>query len=915
VIGKTVSHYRIIEKLGEGGMGVVYKARDTKLDRSVVLKFLPEHLTRDEGAKTRFVREAKAASALNHPNITTIYEIGEEEDQSFISMEYVEGQSIQELIKQRTLRPDEILDIAMQVCEGLSSAHEKGIVHRDIKSGNIMVTSKGQSKVMDFGLAKVSGQTTITKTDAAMGTVAYMSPEQARGEAVDHRTDIWSLGAIMYEMITGQLPFKSDYEQAVIYSILNEEPQPVNQLRPEIPESLSTIVSKTLQKDPAQRYQSAAEMLMDLRAAREGFAVPGKRKITKSRRRLILASIIVAFAITVVGLLTRHRETEIVGRIPIGVMFFDNQTGEQKYDYLRKVLADMLITDLSQSRYLQVMTFPRMFDLLRSMGHEKVDVIDGPLGFELCQLAGADVMVMGSIMRSGNTFVLNAQVLDVVTKELRTPPYRVTGAGEESILGNLVDDLTDNIKKGLEISAREIRAEKRAIGELTTTSLEAYRYYVAGLEAAFRMDNQEAIGNLEKAVFLDSAFADAHNALARQYYTIGQREKSLQVIESLKAFSGELTEEELLEILALEAYVNHDWDLAIQRYQKLVQVNPENIGAHADLGTIYYQRKMMYDEGISEFEKILELDPRGLTSYPQFAQNLLGWAYFRKDEFEKARSAFKRYVTLSPNRVYPLNVLAEFQLGTGDYDSAMINLRRSMEIDPDNAITSALLGDLYMAKGLFNQAQNNYQQYLVLSLSEAESAEAHSSIGKLHYLKGDYAAAIKECGQALKLDPGLVEAHWIQGLAFVKTRMFDRAESEISAIEELIDAGKNEDMKRYLHHLGGELLLRKDLYQEALENLNQAALIWSLERTFFINALAQAYLEIGTLDKAIEKSEVVLGINPNHAQTHYLLGLVYDKQGNKRKARKHFETFLEIWKDADQNLPQLTRAREQLKKT
>lgn len=249
MIGKTISHYKILEKLGEGGMGIVYKAQDTKLDRIVALKFLPEHLLCDEEAKKRFVHEAKAASALNHPNITTIYEINEVEGECFISMEYIDGKSIKKLIEEKGFSIEGILKIAIQIAEGLSAAHKKGITHRDIKTDNIMLTEEEVVKIMDFGLAKLKGVTKLTRTGSTLGTLQYMSPEQSQGIEVDHRSDIFSFGVILYEMITGQLPFKGEHEASVIYSIVNETPEPLARYKANVPEGLQRIVDKVLKKD------------------------------------------------------------------------------------------------------------------------------------------------------------------------------------------------------------------------------------------------------------------------------------------------------------------------------------------------------------------------------------------------------------------------------------------------------------------------------------------------------------------------------------------------------------------------------------------------------------------------------------------------------------------------------------------
>jgi len=266
MIGKTISHYKIIEKLGEGGMGVVYKAEDTKLKRTVALKFLSPQAVGREEDKKRFVHEAQAAAALHHPNICTVFEIDEVEGQTFIAMAYLDGQSLKEKIEAKPLKFDEAVDIAMQVADGLQEAHDSGIVHRDIKSSNVMMTTKGQAILMDFGLARQAGRTMLTQEGTSMGTIAYMSPEQAEGASVDHRTDIWSFGVMLYEMVTGQLPFKGDYEQAVVYSIKIEDPEPLTALRTGVPMELERTVNKAMAKIPEQRYQNVNDMLIDLRS-------------------------------------------------------------------------------------------------------------------------------------------------------------------------------------------------------------------------------------------------------------------------------------------------------------------------------------------------------------------------------------------------------------------------------------------------------------------------------------------------------------------------------------------------------------------------------------------------------------------------------------------------------------------------
>ena len=283
MIGKTISHYKILEKLGGGGMGVVYKAEDTKLKRTVALKFLPQDLSRDEESKERFIHEAQAASALDHNNICTIYEIDETDDgQMFIAMACYDGETLKKKIEGGLLKLEEAIDISLQISEGLSKAHEKDIVHRDLKPANVMLTKDGVVKILDFGLAKLRGQTKLTKLGTTLGTAPYMSPEQARGEEVDNRTDVFSLGVLLYEMLTGQLPFKGDYHEAIIYSIMNEEPEPITGLRTGIPMELEKIVTKCLEKDPSERYQHADELLVDVRRIKKSLESGESLSVTKA---------------------------------------------------------------------------------------------------------------------------------------------------------------------------------------------------------------------------------------------------------------------------------------------------------------------------------------------------------------------------------------------------------------------------------------------------------------------------------------------------------------------------------------------------------------------------------------------------------------------------------------------------------
>ncbi len=404
--------YEIIEELGRGGMGVVYKAQDTKLKRAVALKFLPAELTHISEVKDRFMREAQAAAALDHPHICTVYEFDEAEEKTFISMAYIEGQSLKKKIESGPFEISEALRIAIQAAEGLEEAHKKGVVHRDIKSANIMVTEKDQAKIMDFGLARVTGTTLVTKEGMTMGTIAYMSPEQARGEKVDHRTDIWSFGVVLYEMFSGQLPFKGERDQAVIYSILNEQPKPITDLRSEIPMSIEQVVAKALEKNQDERYQNIDELLDDLRSISEGIEPEGirarlwKAKLLKRKRAIIyggLAGFLIIMTVIVLSLFTGRADAID----SIAVLPLENLTGDPEQEFFVDSATDELIGQLAQIGALRVIS---RRSVMQYKGVEK------PLP-EIARELKVDAVVEGTVLRVGDSVRIRVQLIEALPEE------------------------------------------------------------------------------------------------------------------------------------------------------------------------------------------------------------------------------------------------------------------------------------------------------------------------------------------------------------------------------------------------------------------------------------------------------------------------------------------------------------------
>ena len=487
MIGKTILHYKILEKLGQGGMGAVFKAEDTKLNRTVALKFLPANALADEGDRARFLHEAQAAAALHDPNICTVYEINEADDQVFISMAYLPGGNLKDKIERGPLTTEEILKIAAQIGRGLEAAHKKGIVHRDIKPSNIMFSESGVATVMDFGLAKSKQQTHVTRLGTTMGTIAYMSPEQTRGDEVDHKTDIWSLGVMLYEMTAGQRPFKGDYDEAVIYSILNESPRPVEELRKNTDPNLVQIIRNAMAKNPADRYQTAEEMLVDIEAALDEVKTGSSKSRSATRTRLgsaagrkgtrgllrpgvlipglaVIAALVVCLAIIFGGGKRGVAETVAVvdekGQtierfVPkseyqrsFAFSFFDNKSGDAENDWLGVAIPMLLEEDLLQDQFITVRSAfdPFAIERLQRAGFKSWEQAPWSFKQRLANESNLNYLVTGSFSRENAVYVITRTIHDASTGKLVAEK---THRGPD--LFSLVDEMSVDIKGAVNV--------------------------------------------------------------------------------------------------------------------------------------------------------------------------------------------------------------------------------------------------------------------------------------------------------------------------------------------------------------------------------------------------------------------------------------------------------------------------------
>ncbi len=654
MIGKKISHYKILEELGSGGMGVVYKAEDCKLKRTVAVKFVVPRMLKKKEDKERFIREAQTAASLNHPHICTIYEIDEVEDSTFIVMEYVEGISLKETIAKRALDLDKALEIAIQLADALQEACDQKIVHRDIKSSNIMVTHKGQAKIMDFGLAKIVSEAQLTETASIMGTVAYMSPEQALGEAVDHRSDIWSLGVVIYEMLSGQLPFAGEHEQLVFYSILNDSHKPITDILPTIPVEVEGIVDRCLEKDPSERYQNAEELLEDLRRLKketESGIIPHtrstrRRRRLKKRRNILVPGILVFVSVIIIAgyFLFDWIKSPIQWKTSIAVLPIEDLTPQKAYEPLCMSTTRDIIFKLTEfSPELRVISYSSM---RRYKDSEKESI---EIGKEL----DVEYVLVSSFISEDEKIRIILELIDVETNTNILPLSQLFEFEE---LLEVQDEISKKIVDTLGVHFTEsgyIAAKKRE-----PQNVEAYQKYVQGLEI---IDNRDvysdsdewfpdAIGMLTQALELDHNYALAHwgmGAAWEAYYVAKGDEKNLawavKHFEKAYELNPELAETNLG--LGWAYFYKEDLEKAVKSFKRALDISPNSPLINCDVG-VFLVSVGLFHSAINYYNRATQVEPSYIRSY-----QLSSPCYWYIGEFEKGIEIIEKALELESSDV------------------------------------------------------------------------------------------------------------------------------------------------------------------------------------------------------------------------------------------------------------------------
>jgi len=976
--------YEILEDLGKGGMGEVYRVRDEKLDEEMALKVLKPEVAANKDMIARFKNELKFARKIAHRHVCRMYDLNEEEGTPYITMEYVKGEDLKSSIRKKGKLSEKLaVAIAKQVCEGLAEAHELGVIHRDLKPQNIMIDESDNAKVMDFGIARSIEAAGMTQTGVMIGTPDYMSPEQAEGEEADQRSDIYALGVILYEMVTGGVPFKGDTAFSVALKHKTKLPQDPKKLNPELSDDLRRLILICMEKERERRYQSAEALLIDLQNIEDGLPLGTKIRPRREtfiaaliRRKLFVPAVVVALAIIALAI---WRLLPIKGSIApkiensIAVISFENLTGDEAHDPLQRTIPNLLITNLENTGFFHVATWERLQDLMKQVGRENEETIDKDLGFELCRREGIESIVLGSVMKVGGVFATEAKVFDVETGEL-LESANSQGEGIDSIIKTQIGELSRRIALGVGISRQEIDSAELNISEFTTTSMDAYNYFIKGREDYYNQYTKDAITRLEKAIELDPDFAVAYLYLGQTYSLILEEKKARENYDKAKALSEtiKITEKEKLMI---DAYLAGYSEKRLEILNAIVEKYPREKWAHLELSK-YYRQSDMYSEVKKHAGIVLTLDPSWGDAYEELA-----FAYANTGDDEKAMEYLLKGSAAIPGDPNMNLTTGHFYVKMGRIDEAIRKFKDALDIKPDfnienylayayamkedyaatfkwidkfiaNAPSEGRKADTgFIFKGFYHYLLGNSKQALEYLQRAWETPWAGSSknpraeyiMAYVNYERGEFDLcrdqfqrwhdnAMKKYPQEAQ-DVRSYVSFWLYsplGAIELKQGNIDSARSYLKKMEALMPKMSDPQKFEGYNWLLGEILIAEESYEEAISLLKDAPRmkmpwLWLTQNIIVYNMfnidsfLAQAFKENGDLDQAIEVYEQMTDPNPENRdgrlirpENYYYLGELYEKKGRKAKAIAYYEKFLTLWKDADMRTKELENARKRL---
>jgi serine/threonine protein kinase/Flp pilus assembly protein TadD len=970
--------YQIIEQLGKGGMGSVYKALDKKINEKVALKLIKPEIAADKKIIERFTNELRTARKIGHRNVGRMFDINEEKGAHYITMEYVSGQDLKGLIRQsKRLAVPTAVAIAREICEGLAEAHRLGIVHRDLKPSNIMIDREGTVRIMDFGIARSLKAKGITGAGVMIGTPEYMSPEQAEAKEIDQRTDIYSLGVILYEMVTGQLPFEGDTPLAVAMKHKGETPKDPRDLNPQIPEDLNRVILGCLEKDKDSRYQSADEARSELTNIEKGIPstakeVPVKKPLTSkeitvlfSVKKIFIPAFIFAAVVIIGVIIWQVLPKKAAAPIPsdkpsLAVMYFQNNTGDENLDIWRDGLSRMLIADLSQSKYIRVVPDDQLYGILNQLNLLEAKNYSTEDLKEVASRSRSTHILKGILTKSGESFRINTTLQVVGSMEI-IDSETVDGKGEGS-LHTMVDDLTRRIKESVKLSEQEIAGDNdRDIGKITTSSPEAYKFYIAGRQQYNNGNSLKSVESLEKAVSIDSEFAMAYVFLGITYHwNLSNYTEADKCFRKAFELTDRLSERELLKVQG-QFYMRDEktYDKAIEAFDALSELYPDDEFANRAQGWLYFTLEE-WDKAINYLKLHIQ---NKLIATPPYIN--LALAYVSKGLYEQAKEVLEYYLSNISESDVIHGGLAHIYHSQGKHDLALAEVNKAISLNPESDFNLWIRGNIYLYRGDLNHADIEYQKLLGMndrgglaclyllqgryqkSIDQAkqhiEFLKKHSQKGKesnwhqflalIHLNLENFEEALKEGEKALEIAVEVDNltlqraALYGKGLTRLKMQAFNLAQKEAEELKVIIEQGMNRKHMRYYFHLMGMIEINGERFPEAIDYFSKAVSLlpneyngeaWSWQ-ALFKDSLASAYYKSGNFEKALEEynkiTDLTIGRLYNgdiYAKSFYMLGKIYEQQGNTAKAIEHYEKFLDLWKDADPGRPEVANARERV---